>query len=81
MKILRKMLATLLLALLSAPSWTPAPALIAWIGPGSAQGNAIHMSAFRTGMREQGLVEGKHYVPEERYAQGRYERLPVGLDR
>ena len=76
MKASRGALTALLLALV-APSWAQAPVRIGWIGPGSAEGHAIHMSAFRQGMRENGLEEGKHYVLDERYAQGKYERFPA----
>lgn len=75
MKASRAILASFLV-LLAMPSWAQTPARIAWIGPGSPEVHAIQMSAFRTGMREHGLVEGRHYVLDESYAQGKYDRFP-----
>ena len=34
------------------------------------------MAAFRQGLRELGYVEGKNIVIEERYGEGRLERMP-----
>jgi putative tryptophan/tyrosine transport system substrate-binding protein len=79
MRILCKFLVALLLAL-ALPAWAQAPARIAWIGPGSAAGHATRLSAFKDGMRENGLLEGKHFVVDERYAEGQYERLPALTD-
>ena len=64
------------------PSWaqTKTPARIAWIGPGSASATAMRVSAFKDGMRENGLLEGKHYVLDERYAEGNYDRFPALTD-
>jgi putative ABC transport system substrate-binding protein len=63
-------------------SWaqTTAPARIAWIGPGSASAFAVRISAFKDGMRENGLLEGKHYVLDERYAEGNYDRFSALTD-
>ena len=75
----RRFLAALLLVL-ALPAWAQAPARIAWIGPGSAAGRATRLSAFKQGMRENGLLDGKHYAVDERYAEGKYERLPALTD-
>ena len=79
MKTIKKILVTLLLVL-AVPSWAQVPPRIAWIWPGSVEGNAIIVSAFKDGMRENGLVEGKDYVLDERYAEGKYDRFPALTD-
>src|SRR5215475_9428014 len=38
--------------------------------------NAVHLDAFREGLRQLGYVEGKNYVVEYRSADGRAERFP-----
>lgn len=53
---------------------------IAYIGPGRAATSASNMSAFKDGLRENGMLEGKHYVLEERYAEGNYDRFPALTD-
>jgi putative ABC transport system substrate-binding protein len=68
------------LLVISTPCWAQAPPRIAWIWPGSIEGNTIIVSAFKDGMRENGLVEGKDYVLDERYAEGKYDRFPVLAD-
>ncbi len=70
----------LVLALLAAPSWAQAPPRIAWLWPGTPEGQAPAVSAFKDGMRENGLVEGKDYALDERYAAGRYDRCPALVD-
>jgi ABC transporter substrate binding protein len=61
-----------LLAMLAAPlaAEAQAPARIAWIWPGSTASSAAYLSAFKEGMRENGLVEGKDFVIEQRYGEG-----------
>src|SRR5258708_33976079 len=44
-------------------------------GPPRA-GGAVLVEAFRQGMRELGYVEGKTFVLEARYAEGKSERVP-----
>jgi putative ABC transport system substrate-binding protein len=39
-------------------------------------GGAVLVEAFRQGMRELGYVEGKTFVLEARYAEGKSERVP-----
>jgi putative tryptophan/tyrosine transport system substrate-binding protein len=65
---------------LTGPCWAQTPPRIAWIWPGTPGGNAIILSAFKDGMRENGMVEGKHYILDERYAEGRYDRFPAIVD-
>jgi putative ABC transport system substrate-binding protein len=61
---------------LSASLQAQAPPRIAWIWPGTLEGTATVRAAFLEGMRENGFVEGKGYLLEERYAEGKYERFP-----
>ena len=65
------------LLVLALPVWAQAPARIAWVWPGSVSGELPRSSAFKEGMRENGLVEGQHYILDERYADGNYERFPA----
>ena len=65
------------LLVLALPVWAQVPARIAWIWPGSASGELPRSSAFKEGMRENGMVEGQHYVLDERYANGNYELFPA----
>jgi putative ABC transport system substrate-binding protein len=50
---------------------------LAFISPGSAAPSAAALSAFRDGMRENGLHEGEHYVLDVKYAEGDYDRFPA----
>jgi putative ABC transport system substrate-binding protein len=75
----RRSLAALPLALML-PAKAQGPHRIAWIGPGSAAGHTTRLAAFKDGLRENGLLDGRHYVVDERYANGRYERLPALTD-
>lgn len=61
---------------LAAPLQAQAPPRIAWIWPGTPEGTATVRAAFLEGMREHGYVQGKGYLLEERYAEGKYERFP-----
>ena len=53
------------------------PARIGWIAPTNAAAHATRLAAFKQGMRENGLIEGTHYVLDVVYAEGRYERFPA----
>ena len=75
MKTNKRILVTMLLAL-AVPSWAQAPPRIAWLWPGTLKGSATIRTAFMTGMHENGMVEGKHYILDERYAEGKYNRFP-----
>lgn len=53
---------------------------IGFLGPTSAAAYASRIAAFRRGLGELGYVEGKNLVIEERWADGKYERLPGLVD-
>ena len=74
----RQLLALPLLG--TARVWAQSPARIAWVWPGSAENSVVFLAAFRQGMRENGLTEGKHFVIEQRFGDGRYERFPALVD-
>ena len=76
----RKLLIALGLTLIAyplVPGAQPPPARIALLGASTASGFRVYVDAFREGLRDNGLVEGKDYVLDERWAEGRYERFPA----
>ena len=55
----------------------PAKAVrIGYLSPLSISADSVYTEAFRQGLRELGYVEGKDFVLEPRYADGKFERLP-----
>jgi len=77
----RRFLSALVPFALLAPrsSWAAAsraPARIGWLKIQGPRHTAGQLRAFRTGMRALGLVEGRDYVLEERYAYNDGSRLP-----
>ncbi len=50
-------------------------ARIGLLGGGSASANAGRIAAFQQGLRDLGYVEGKNIVVEQRWAQGKLDRL------
>ena len=53
------------------------PARIGFIVSTKAPAIATRLAAFKQGMRENGLVEGQHYVLDAVYADGQSERFPA----
>ena len=52
-------------------------ASIGYLGAGAPDTSTHLIEALKQGLRENGLVEGKDYVLEPRWAEGRYERFPA----
>jgi hypothetical protein len=50
---------------------------IGFLGAGAADTSAHLIEAIKQGLRENGLVEGKDYVLDPRWADGHYERFPA----
>ena len=65
--------------LASAQQPTPQPSLprIVFISPIGAAQSATRMAAFKNGLRDNGLIEGRHYVTDALYAEGQIERFPA----
>ena len=59
------------------PAWGQVPPRIVFIWPGSASGELPRSTPFKEGLRDVGLVAGRHYQLEELYADGQYERFPA----
>jgi len=76
----RQLLAVLGAGLLTAPRATFAQQQkvhrIGFLGAASASSWAREVEALRAGLRDLGYVEGKTFVLEPRWAEGRYERFP-----
>jgi putative ABC transport system substrate-binding protein len=51
--------------------------VIGFLGPGSAQSDPFRVTPFRQGLSEAGLVEGRNFTIEYRWADGHYDRLPA----
>jgi putative ABC transport system substrate-binding protein len=51
--------------------------MIGFLGPGSAQSDYYRVTAFRQGLSEAGLVEGRNFTIEYRWADSHYDRLPA----
>lgn len=49
---------------------------IGWLGSGGAEGISSALEAFRLGMRRLGYLEGRSYVVEQRWWNGRDEDMP-----
>jgi putative tryptophan/tyrosine transport system substrate-binding protein len=50
---------------------------IGYLGGAARSANADRREAFRQGLRELRYVEGENIVVEQRYAQGKLDRLPA----
>jgi ABC-type uncharacterized transport system substrate-binding protein len=55
-------------------STTPVIGFLSGVSPGPF---ARRLAAFREGLKETGLIEGRNLVTEYRWAEGRYSRLPA----
>jgi len=55
----------------------PKPVRIGFLGAGAADTSEHLVKAVKQGLRENGLIEGKDYVLEPRWAEGHYERFPA----
>jgi ABC-type uncharacterized transport system substrate-binding protein len=53
------------------------PVRIGFLGAGAADTSEHLVGAVKQGLRENGLIEGKDYVLEPRWAEGHYERFPA----
>src|SRR5262245_24892682 len=62
---------------LAARAQQPAMPVIGFLGPGSAQYNASRATAFRQGLSEVGLLDGRNFTIEYRGADFHYDRLPA----
>lgn len=56
-----------------------APVRIGLLGSGAANSaaSATQITAFKDGLRDNGLIDGRDYVLEARFAAGNYERFPA----
>jgi putative ABC transport system substrate-binding protein len=59
------------------PGQVAAPVRIGRLSPLSATSDAPNMAAFRRGMRDLGWIEGRHFVVEARFGEGKVDRLPA----
>ena len=62
---------------LAARAQQPTAPVIGLLGPGSAQSDASRVTGFRQGLSEAGLVEGRNFTIEYRWADSHYDRLPA----
>jgi putative ABC transport system substrate-binding protein len=55
----------------------PAMPVIGFLNSGSLNAYSTYLAGFRRGLRETGYVEGQNVAIEFRWAEGRYDQLPV----
>lgn len=63
-------------ALAQTPQPPPLPRIVLLSPIGAAQ-SATRIGAFKDGLRDNGLIEGRHYVLDALYADGQFERFPA----
>ena len=61
---------------LAARAQQPAMPVIAFMNGGSAEGSARNGAAFRKGLSEMGLVEGRDVTVEFHWLEGKYDQVP-----
>src|SRR5262245_65828936 len=61
---------------LAARAQRPAMPTVGFLNVASAILFADNVAAFRLGLRDTGLIEGRNVAIEERWANGAYDRLP-----
>ncbi len=49
---------------------------LGFLGTGSPSVSAVFVAALKDGLRENGMLEGRDYVLDFAWAEGRYERFP-----
>jgi len=69
--------ATCALLLASSANAQKKPPVVAYLGTGSEQSGAIFLDAFKQGMQDGGLFEGRDYLFEAHWAKDHYERFPA----
>ncbi|MDP1682454.1 MAG: ABC transporter substrate-binding protein [Burkholderiales bacterium] len=50
---------------------------IGWLNPGSPTSHGALYAAFKQGLRERGYIEGQNIVIEQRWVEGKLDRLPM----
>jgi putative ABC transport system substrate-binding protein len=72
----RRTLLAILGAMAAAPASARDPARLAWISPGTMVSEVARLAAMRSGLADNGLIDGRDYVIEDYYADGDYQRFP-----
>jgi putative ABC transport system substrate-binding protein len=62
---------------LAARAQQPAMPVVGFLRVGSADSNALYVTAFRKGLNETGYVEGQNVTVEYHWLEGQYDRLPA----
>ncbi len=57
--------------------WAQSPPVIGYLGSESPERYASRLAAFREGLADSGLAEGRNVAVEYRWADGQYNRLPA----